>query len=154
MWRRDTHDRSSGLYPSESTKYCQPWPRRKTSRILRTVYAGAPPMIHTGGGRRWVVIGPTQVTGLTRETWNVGCTFIDVGSLSLTAAGLTIRSTLNGPTNRGTSFLQSTWSGRSLEDSQTRPEMVRPLLSLERGTEKGRTYLTPATPATTEVNLD
>lgn len=71
------------------------------------------------------------------EHW-LYCTLIAAGSLSHTAAGLTICSSSNGPTNRGASILQSTCSGKSFEDILTRcpwvvawswvPAPVHPLL--------------------------
>lgn len=49
-----------------------------------------------------------SITGLICETWNVGWTFIDAGSLSRTAIWLMIRFTSNRPTNHGTTFLEVT----------------------------------------------
>lgn len=46
--------------------------------------------------------------------WKVGWTIIESGSLNQTAAGLTILSTLKGPTNCGARFLHSTRRVRSL----------------------------------------
>lgn len=59
-----------------------------------------------------------SITGLICKTWNVG--WIDAGSLSRTAIWLMIRFTSNRPTNHGTTFLEVTWSGKSLDDSDTR----------------------------------
>ena len=39
--------------------------------------------------------------GLIRDMWKVGCTLIDLGSLSRTAAGLMILEMVNGPINQG-----------------------------------------------------
>ena len=58
-------------------------------------------------------------TGLILETWNVGWTRIDLGSLSLTAAGLMILTTSKGPMKRGASFFDSTLRERSRVESQT-----------------------------------
>ena len=58
-------------------------------------------------------------TGLILETWNVGWTCMDLGSLSLTAAGLMILIISKGPMKRGASFLESTLRGRSRVESQT-----------------------------------
>ena len=57
--------------------------------------------------------------GLIRDTWKVGCTLIDLGSLSRTAAGLMILETGNGPMNRGANLRDSTRRGMSRVDSQT-----------------------------------
>ncbi|MEQ2218444.1 hypothetical protein XENOCAPTIV_003303 [Xenoophorus captivus] len=39
---RDTQERSSGPYPSQSTRYCHPRPRLRESMIRRTVQIGCP----------------------------------------------------------------------------------------------------------------
>lgn len=59
-----------------------------------------------------------SVTGLTREMWKAGWTFIDARRFSHMAAGLITRSTSNGLTNRCASFHEFAWSGRSSDDSQ------------------------------------
>ena len=73
------------------------------------------------GGGGGVAAGTSGLSrnGLTLETWNVGWTLMDRGSLSLTATGLTTLLMTKGPTNLGANFLDSTRSGRSLVDSQT-----------------------------------
>ena len=60
-----------------------------------------------------------SLTGLTLDTWNVGCTRIDRGSLSRTATGLMTFSMAKGPTNLGASLLDSKCRGRSRVESQT-----------------------------------
>ena len=57
--------------------------------------------------------------GLIRDTWKVGCTLIDLGSLSRTAAGLMILEMGNGPINRGANLWDFTRRGMSRVDSQT-----------------------------------
>ena len=60
-----------------------------------------------------------SVSGLTLLTWNVGCTFRDLGSFNLTDTGLTTLDTGNGPINLGASLHDMTWRGKSLVASQT-----------------------------------
>ena len=58
-------------------------------------------------------------TGLTWETWKVGCTRRDGGSFSRTAQGLMILSISNGPMKRGESLGGTPFKGRSFARSQT-----------------------------------
>ena len=60
-----------------------------------------------------------EETGLSCETWKVGCTRIVLGSWRRTATGLMMRVILNGPTYRGDNFLDSTLNGKSRVESQT-----------------------------------
>src|SRR4029434_1204098 len=117
MFFVDTHALSSGPYPSQSTRYWRP--RRRTAKRRLTVYTGPPSMILRGGGG---LVGGTNglsKAGLIRDTWKVGCTLIDLGSLSRTAAGLMILETGDGPMNRGANLRDSTHRGMSRVDSQT-----------------------------------
>ena len=61
MWRAGTQERSSGPYPSQSTRYCRPLPRRLERRSRRTVNAGPPSMTRAGGGG--------QVEGTSAQAW-------------------------------------------------------------------------------------
>ena len=113
-----TQERSSGPYPSQSTRYWCPQPRRRTSRRRRTVHAGWLSMTLGGGGGRTGGDNGLVKKGLTWETWKVGCTRRDGGSLSCTAQGLMIVSISNGPMKRGES-LGTPFKGRSFARSQT-----------------------------------
>ena len=115
---RGTQKRSSGPYPSQSTRYWCPRPRRRPSRRRWTVHAGW--LMSLGGGGDGTVGDNGLVeTGLTWETWKVGCTRRDGGSLSHTAQGLMILSILNGPVKRGESLGGTPFKGRSFAWSQT-----------------------------------
>ena len=52
-------------------------------------------------------------TSLIMETWNVGWTSMNMGSLSLTAAGLMILTTSKGPMMQWANFFNYTLRGRS-----------------------------------------
>ncbi len=71
-----TQDRSSGLYPSQSTIYWIILPRRRESRSSRTRYASSLSMMM--GGALWSPASSRSSTplrppaGLSKETWKVG----------------------------------------------------------------------------------
>lgn len=60
-----------------------------------------------------------SITGLTRASWNVGCTLRDLGSLSCMAAGLSTLEIGKGLMKRGANLHDSTLKGRSFEDNHT-----------------------------------
>ncbi len=78
-----------------------------------------------GGGGATGTSGLSR-TGLTLDTWKVGCTLMDRGSLSLTATGLMTFSMAKGPTNLGANLLDSTCRGRLRVES---PPGIRELES-------------------------
>ena len=104
---RGTQERSSGPYPSQSTRYWCPRPRCRTSRRRWTVYAGWLSMTLGGGGGRTVGDNGLVEMGLTWETWKVGCTRRDGGSFNCTAQGLIWGESLGGTPFKGRSFARS-----------------------------------------------
>lgn len=76
-------------------------------------------MIRTSGGSLAGGDRSDSAIGLTQETWNVGWTLIDARSFSHKAAGLTIRSTSNGPTNREPAYCSP--PGAAVPSKSARP---------------------------------
>ncbi len=70
------------------------------------------------------------ITGFSWETWKVGLTLIDLGKASWYVTGLTLLVILNGPTNLGASFLDSTFKRKSLAESQTLCPVLKDGISL------------------------
>ncbi len=60
----------------------------------------------------------------------MGLTLIDLGKASWYVTGLTLLVILNGPTNLGASFLDSTFKGKSLAESQTLCPVLKDGISL------------------------
>lgn len=113
-----TQDRSSGPYPSQSTRYWTPRPRRLDWSNLRTCRPAPLPPVEAAAVPAQQDTEDSR-TNFTLETWNVGWILIVLGNLSRTATGLMTLSILNGPMNLGASFRDSTRSGRSLVDNHT-----------------------------------
>ena len=116
---RGTQEHSSGPYPAQSTRYGYPRRSRCTSRRRRTVHARWLSMTLGGGGGGAGGDSGLVETGLTWETWKVGCTRRDGGSLRRTAQGLTTVSISKGPIKRGESLGGTPFKGRSFARSQT-----------------------------------
>ena len=57
-----------------------------------------------------------EQTGLIRDTRKVGWILREAGSFRCTAEGLMIQSISKGPMNRGESFLEATFNGRSFDE--------------------------------------
>lgn len=90
IWPAGTHDRSSGPYPSQFTRYWNPRPRCCAVRSFLTVYTRPPSTRRGGGGGLDAGTSGLSWTGFSLDTLNVGWTFMDMGSLSLTDTGLII----------------------------------------------------------------
>ena len=76
-------------------------------------------MSRAGGGALGGGWSGLSLTGLRRDTWKVGWTLMERGRRRRTAAGLITLVMENGPTNRGASFLDSTFKGKSRVESHT-----------------------------------
>lgn len=97
MYLRGTHDRSSGLYPSQSTRNCCPPPRWCTSRMRWTMWATTPSIVQMGRGGLGGKLSCDSKIGLTCDTWKVLWSLNAPGSFRCNAMVLSIRSTLKGP---------------------------------------------------------
>ena len=65
------HDRSSGPYPSQSTRYWRPRPRRRQFIRRRTVNVSTPSMMRGGGGLGGVETRGDVTAGFNLDTCRV-----------------------------------------------------------------------------------
>lgn len=90
-----------------------PLPSQQDRTKRCTEKTGPPSMTQRGGGGGTANDRGLSWTDFTLDTWKVGWTRTERGSLSLTAVRLMIFWMGSGPRNLGASFLDSTWRGRS-----------------------------------------